>query len=615
MKKTRTLVIFSALLLASPAESQEFQQIADGVHVMTLSGQGGVAAQNVGVVEFDDFLLVIDACEDGVWHALPEGIRAITTKPVRYLARTHGIAAENCGAGQSGVTQVVPSETDRTEFHNGNSAIATDVIFEDASARAVLHKVRVDGGADAWTVLEDGSKTLFAGDLVGLGRGSGPLSIDDWIAELQRLLRLSPRVVVPGSGPVGDLSMIRDAHGALLRARNAITAMVNEGRPREDVIATVQGIARGVFPEGTAGQLYDEHVGILPAKTFVERLGLREGPSPTVASPGWTPPRKVVVADLWPGRTEQLALAAPGVEVLVARDREHAAELVDDADAILGWLNPGILERGERLRWVSLYSAGVESYLGMPGFAESDVVLTNGQRLYAKGGAEHVLGMTLSLSRRLHTAMYLQSERRWDKRPLTGPTPITGSGSELGELRGKTLLVAGLGGIGTEVARLAHGIGMRVLATRASRREGPSFVDYVGLSDELLSLTLAADVVVNCVPLTAETEGMFNDDFFSAMKESAFFINIGRGKTVDTDALVDALREGRIAGAGLDVTEPEPLPADHELWVLPNVIITPHVGGDSEAHMERIWLLFRENLRRFATGEPLLSVVNKRRGY
>ena len=183
------------------------------------------------------------------------------------------------------------------------------------------------------------------------------------------------------------------------------------------------------------------------------------------------------------------------------------------------------------------------------------------------------------------------------------------------ELRGRTLLTVGLGGIGTEVARLAHGIGMRVIATRASRREGPPFVEYVGLSSELLTLAAGADVVVNSVPLTPSTENMFDDEFFSTMKPTAYFVNIGRGKTVDTDALVRALREGRIAGAGLDVTEPEPLPADHELWGMPNVIITPHVGGDSDEHMERLWLLFRENLRRFVNGEPLLSVVDKRRGY
>jgi phosphoglycerate dehydrogenase-like enzyme len=349
--------------------------------------------------------------------------------------------------------------------------------------------------------------------------------------------------------------------------------------------------------------------------TFAGGLGLREGPSPTADSPGWTRPEKVVVLDMWPGRTAELGRVAPGVTLRVARDVEELLAEVRDADAVLGLLTPAILAQGERLRWVQHAGAGIEQYAGMPGLADGDIILTNAQRIYATGGAEHVLAMTMMLSRRLHIALTLQRDRRWDTAPLTGASPYSGAGSELLELRGRTMLVVGLGGIGTEVARIAHGIGMRVVATRNSSREGPAFVDYVGLASEVDSLAAAADVVVNSVPLTPATEGMFDAGFFARMKSTAFFINIGRGRTVDTDALTAALREGRIAGAGLDVTEPEPLPADHELWGMPNVIITPHVGGDSDGHMERIWLLFQENLRRFVAGERLLSVVDLARGY
>lgn len=349
--------------------------------------------------------------------------------------------------------------------------------------------------------------------------------------------------------------------------------------------------------------------------TFAASLGLREGPSPTADSAGWTRPTKVVVVDLWPGRTEELGAVAPGVTLVVARDVREVLAEIRDADAVLGMLTPDILARGEALRWVQLAAAGVERYVTMPGLVDRAIVLTNAQRIFAPGGAEHVLAMTLVLSRRLHTALALQRERRWDITPLTGATPYSGSGSELLELRGRTMLVVGLGGIGTEVARIAHGIGMRVVATRNSRREGPEFVDYVGLASELDSLVADADVIVNSLPLTPATEGMFDAELFSRTKPTAYFINIGRGRTVDTDALTVALREGRIAGAGLDVTEPEPLPADHELWGMPNVIITPHIGGDSDGHMERMWLLFQENLRRFVEGERLLSVVDQARGY
>jgi phosphoglycerate dehydrogenase-like enzyme len=150
------------------------------------------------------------------------------------------------------------------------------------------------------------------------------------------------------------------------------------------------------------------------------------------------------------------------------------------------------------------------------------------------------------------------------------------------ELEGKNLLVIGLGGVGTEVARRAHALGMRVRATRNTGREGPDFVEYVGLANEALPLAEWADVIVNCTPLTPDTRGMFNASFFSAMKPSAYFINVGRGESVVTDDLVSALQARRLAGAALDVTDPEPLPRNHTLWRMPNVIITPHVAVASD---------------------------------
>ena len=344
-------------------------------------------------------------------------------------------------------------------------------------------------------------------------------------------------------------------------------------------------------------------------------LGLPESPVRLADQPGWTRPTKVVVMDLWPGRTSELGQVAPGIELVVAESDSAAVSAAENADAVMGLLTPELWSRARNLRWVQLPSAGVERYLAIPGVREGSVVLSNAQRIYAEGGAEHVMAMVLALARRLPLAFALQHDRKWDDKPMTGPSPYSGKGSELVELRGRTLLVAGLGGIGTEVARLAKGIGMRVVATRSSGRSGPPFVDYVGLADELPTLARDADVIVNCLPLTAETDKVFNAAFFAGAKRGAFFVNIGRGKTVDTEALLQALRDGRLAGAGLDVTDPEPLPVDHPLWALPNVIITPHLGGDSDGHMGRMWLLFQENLRRFATGDRLLSVVNKERGY
>ena len=186
--------------------------------------------------------------------------------------------------------------------------------------------------------------------------------------------------------------------------------------------------------------------------------------------------------------------------------------------------------------------------------------------------------------------------------------------AKMQSIAGKTMLVVGLGGIGTEVARRAAALDMRVIGTRRSSREGPDFVDYVGLSDELFELAGEADFVVITVPLTTETEGLFNKDFFSATKRGAHIVNVGRGKTVVTDDLVAALKSGQIAGAALDVTDPEPLPSDHPLWQMENVVITPHVswgGGNSI----RQGILLEENLRRFAAGDALLNVVDPELGY
>jgi phosphoglycerate dehydrogenase-like enzyme len=183
------------------------------------------------------------------------------------------------------------------------------------------------------------------------------------------------------------------------------------------------------------------------------------------------------------------------------------------------------------------------------------------------------------------------------------------------EVGGRTMLVVGLGGIGTEVARRAHALGMRVIATRNSSREGPDFVARVGLPGDLAAFAAEADVVVNATPLTPETEDLFDEEFFAAMKPGGYFVSVGRGASTDTDALVDALRSGHLAGAGLDVTDPEPLPAGHPLWSMPNVIITPHVASNSDVQDEREWILAVENLRRYVAGEPLLNVVDLRRGY
>ena len=177
------------------------------------------------------------------------------------------------------------------------------------------------------------------------------------------------------------------------------------------------------------------------------------------------------------------------------------------------------------------------------------------------------------------------------------------------------MLVVGMGGIGSEIARRAKGFDMRVLATVRSARPAPDYVDELGTAADMDRYLAEADVVAVALPLTDETRGLFDAERFALMKAGAYFLNIGRGPIVDTDALLAALQSGHLAGAGLDVTDPEPLPADHPLWRQPKVIITPHVASRAELTMERRWSVFRENMRRFGAGEGLVNVVDKGAGY
>jgi phosphoglycerate dehydrogenase-like enzyme len=265
-----------------------------------------------------------------------------------------------------------------------------------------------------------------------------------------------------------------------------------------------------------------------------------------------------------------------------------------------------VLAQAKQLQWIQWPAAGVDRCVQQPLVHERHLLLTNLQRTMGPSMAEHVLGMMFALSRHFDYFLRQQQQAHWSSE-ATSP--------QLADLDGKTVLVVGLGGIGTEVARRTHAIGMRVIATRASGRTGPDFVSYVGLPDEMPKLAKDADFIVNCAPLTPETTGIFNREFFAGLKTGAYFISVGRGRSTITADLIDALRSGRLAGAGLDVVDPEPLPADSPLWHAPNVIITPHVSADTQVSAGQRNLVLIENLRRYSAGEPMISVVDIDRGY
>lgn len=339
---------------------------------------------------------------------------------------------------------------------------------------------------------------------------------------------------------------------------------------------------------------------------LIAELDLRAADQPARERAGWQPPQQVVVFRAGEPELAALRRVAPGARIeAAAADPGARRRQLATADVVIAGCSADNFDAAPGLRWYHALSVGVEYCVAVPGLAGRGVLLTNAQRTSAPPIAEHAIAMMMSLARGLPAYGRAQAEGQWRREAFGGAR----------ELGGRTLLVVGLGGIGTEVARRADGLGMRVIATRNSGREGPGFVEKVGLPEDLLAFAAEADVVVNAAPLTPATTGLFDARFFAAMKPGGYFINVARGRSVVQDDLVAALRSGQLGGAGLDVTDPEPLPPDSPLWSMPNVIITPHIAGDSDLENERGWLLVAENLRRYAVGEPMLNVVDIERGY
>ncbi len=339
--------------------------------------------------------------------------------------------------------------------------------------------------------------------------------------------------------------------------------------------------------------------------SIIAALGLRESVVAARDMKDWEKPHKIVVLSDSAARVAWFQEVAKDVTVVGARSHAEAVTQIVDADGLVGSCNPDVINAGAKLRWIQSQAAGVEDCLAIPKVRDGGIILTNMQRVNGPNISEHAMALILTLTRQINAYLANQSEGKWERQ----------SRQELMDLDGHTMLVVGLGGIGTVIAERAHAFGMHVIATRNSGHEGPSFVDYVGVADELPKLISQADIIVNVTPLTPETTGLFNAAMFERMKPGAYFINVGRGKSVVTDDLLAALKTGRMAGAGLDVVDPEPLPNDHPLWHARNVVITPHVAGDSELKLDRAWLVMRENLRRYVAGDRLFSVVDVKRGY
>ncbi len=295
-----------------------------------------------------------------------------------------------------------------------------------------------------------------------------------------------------------------------------------------------------------------------------------------------------------------------GLEILVPESDEEALEHLPGVDVAYGWISPEMLPHAERMTLLQSPQAAPPDWYYYPELVSSPVTVTNMRGIYNDHIAQHTMMYVLALARGLPDYFDAQRNRRWDKQAQRHPTI---------DLTRATVLIVGVGGIGQETARLCDAFGMRVLGTDARWEWDVPMVEKHA-PEELDALLPEADFVIVTVPHTPETEGMWHRDRFRRMKRTGYFINIGRGMTTRLADLVEALQAGEIAGCGLDVFDEEPLPEDHPLWALPNVILTPHIAvHDADNVEERRFQVLRDNLRRLIRGEPLLNVVDKEMWY
>lgn len=325
-----------------------------------------------------------------------------------------------------------------------------------------------------------------------------------------------------------------------------------------------------------------------------------------------------------PGILAKIRAMSPRIDIIFTDELQEHPELVERVEVSFGRIPWEFWARAERLRWLQTFGAGVDGLL-TPEVKAHPVVITN-TRIHGDTISEHLIGMLLMFVRRLQDAYRLQLQHHWglDADEVRFPRPgdagrlqqqnPAGEMRQLEMLPGKTLGLVGVGNIGRRTAELAKAFGLHVLGMRYSGQP----VMHV---DEMYTPAQKADMFPRCdflmltIPLTPHTHHFIGAAELALLPPHAYLFNIGRGKVVDTDALMDALRTGRLAGAGLDVVDPEPLPADHPLWDFPNVIITPHNAGLHVDYADHAGTFFLENLRRYLDGETLVNVVDKARGY
>ena len=300
-----------------------------------------------------------------------------------------------------------------------------------------------------------------------------------------------------------------------------------------------------------------------------------------------------------------IAALAPDMQLIVTDDPAQIEAVLPEVEIAAGHMTPALLARMPNLRWYQQWGAGADWLMRHPEIAARDFVITNASGVHAIQISEHILALLLAFARRLPQAMRAQLRGEWQREER----------QDIFELAGKTMLLIGVGAIGERTARLAAALDVRVIGVRRDPTAPAPGIERMIGPERLAEVLPEADFVVLTVPLTPDTRHMIGERELRLMKPTAHIVNIGRGGTIDEAALIRALAEGWIAGAGLDVFEKEPLPPDSPLWRMENVIITAHYAGATPHYNERALAIFLDNLRRYKAGEPLRNVVDKTLGY
>jgi cyclase len=604
-------------------------------------------------IVFQDYVVVFDANFPKEAGDAIKDIRKTTNKPIRYVIDSHHHGDHAYGnavwakEGATIISQKLCADWLRTkgpkEFEaagkgkTGRKDIAEsflkvpDLIFDDklvlddGTQRAeLLFLGHAHTPGDAFLYLPK-HKLLCTGDACvnGAFNYTGHSDTASWIRVMERAKQLDVKYVLPGHGPVANKDVLDKQRNYFVELRAQIQKGLDAGKDFADIASGINipwykgwtGVEASSRKENIE-HVYAELTGRIMPWDLIEDFGVYEGPSPTKDTPGWTKPKRIVVPNLMPARLAELKRIAPEILFVPVKSAEEAAREAPGADAVLGFCTDDIVRAGKKLRWIQVASAGVDKYVTAE-LKSTKIVLTNTSRIYGPNVSDQAMALLLCLTRGLSLGMHPPYA---DLKP--GPMDMykkwtaLKAGARPEELHGKSMLIVGLGGIGTQIAKRAHGFGMRVMAVDPNEAiVKPDFVHSLDRPARMMDLLGKADVVVLACPLTPETKGMMSKSQFQAMKPTAHFINIARGEIVKTADLIEALKSKKIAGAGLDVTDPEPLPGDHPLWKMPNVVLSPHLGGQSAEARDRQWRLYRENIRRFVAGERLLCVVDKEKGY